>query len=192
VLTLSVHGHTSNHYQGLCDSQHISTSFQTPALLDMYLQGNKSWKLFQLICAAYFLSGVDAHGIMSQPRQRGALRTQRNLVPQVMDPNAPIDYCPHCQNCGGVGMVSAGGPWKMYSPFQYKRAGLTMCGDPVGKNEHTSKGIFANPPSMPFAATYAAGSVANFECSFLKMHNPLIHLVTVPSSVCLFPIPQNR
>jgi hypothetical protein len=82
-----------------------------------------------------------------------------------MDPAAPTDFCPHCQNCGGVGGVRAGGPWKMYSPFEYKRGGITMCGDPVGKNDHTSKGQYANPPSMPFAATYKPGSIANFECT---------------------------
>jgi hypothetical protein len=109
---------------------------------------------------------VHGHGFMTQPRPRGALRTQRNVVPQTMDAQAPIDFCPHCLNCGGVGQVAAHeDSWKMYDPFSYRRPGLTMCGDPVGKNDHTSKGQYANPPSMPFAATYAPGSVVNFECT---------------------------
>jgi hypothetical protein len=61
-------------------------------------------------------------------------------------------------------MVRAGGAWKMYSPFKYQRKGITMCGDPTGKDDHTSKGQYANPKSMPFAATYKPGSTANFEC----------------------------
>jgi hypothetical protein len=107
---------------------------------------------------------IHAHGFVTQPRQRGALRTQRAVVPKEMDPKAPLDFCPHCQNCGGVGKVKAGGPWKPYKPLEYKRGGITMCGDPVGKNDHTSKGQYANPSSTPFAATYAPGSIANFEC----------------------------
>jgi hypothetical protein len=121
---------------------------------------------FSLVLAAVCLVTVDAHGFVSQPRQRGSLRSQRSLVPQVMDPTAPIDYCPHCQNCGGVGGVRKGGPWKMYAPFEYSRGGITMCGDPVGKNDHTNKGQYANPASMPFAATYKPGSIANFECTY--------------------------
>jgi Lytic polysaccharide mono-oxygenase, cellulose-degrading len=124
---------------------------------------------FALVLAAVCLT-VDAHGFVSQPRQRGSLRSQRSLVPQVLDPTAPIDYCPHCQNCGGVGGVRKGGPWKMYAPFEYARGGITMCGDPVGKNDHTSKGQYANPASMPFAATYKPGSVANFECTSNQSH----------------------
>jgi hypothetical protein len=42
---------------------------------------------------------TSAHGILTQPRQRGALRTQRNVVPQVIDPAAPIDYCPRTSQC---------------------------------------------------------------------------------------------
>jgi hypothetical protein len=115
------------------------------------------------LLAAVFIT-VGAHGFVTQPRQRGALKTQRSVVPKIMDPNAPIDYCPHCQNCGGIGKVKAGGPWKPYKPFEYKRRGITICGDPVGNRDHSSKGKFANPSSTLFAATYAPGGVANFEC----------------------------
>jgi hypothetical protein len=123
----------------------------------------KSWACSLLLLATVCAS-ANAHGFVTQPRCRGSLRSQRGIVPPVMDPEAPIDYCPHCQNCGGVGGVRKGGPWKMYAPFEYSRRGITMCGDPVGKDDHTSKGQYANPASMPFAATYAPGSVANFEC----------------------------
>lgn len=40
---------------------------------------------------------------------------------------------------GGVGSVAAGGPYKTFSPFEYKRGGMTMCGDATGNNDHTRK-----------------------------------------------------
>jgi hypothetical protein len=54
------------------------------------------------MAAALLVAAADAHAVLTQPRARGALNTQRGVVPQVMDPKAPIDYCPHCLNCGGA------------------------------------------------------------------------------------------
>lgn len=134
----------------------LSTTCVTPRCLQVVL-------LFS--CLVVMASG---HGFMTEPRQRGSLQTQRPVKPQVMTEDAEIDYCPHCLNCGGVGNVAKGGPWKIYSPFEYARKGITMCGDPVGNDDHMRSGKFANPPSMKFAATYKPGSIANFECKYDK------------------------
>lgn len=103
-----------------------------------------------VFCFVLLPSLADCHGLMTIPRQRGCLNTQRNIPNRVLDSSAPIDYCPHCLNCGGVGNVRKGGPWKMFSPFDYERKGITMCGDAVGNNDHMRSGSFANPPSMPY------------------------------------------
>jgi predicted carbohydrate-binding protein with CBM5 and CBM33 domain len=129
----------------------------------------------RLLAAAAVLSllaaTTDAHGFVSQPRMRGALKCQRNVVPQVMDASAPIDYCPHCLNAGGVGRVSAAGPWAPYEPMKgNKRGGFGICGDPAGSDDHMKTGKFANPPSMPFVADYTAGGVANFEFDATANH----------------------
>jgi hypothetical protein len=139
------------------------SSFKPPWVPKVRRMGlSRTLSLTSLLAAIFITAG--AHGFVTQPRQRGALKTQRSVVPKIMDPNAPIDYCPHCQNSGGIGKVKAGGPWKPYKPFEYKRRGITMCGDPVGNSDHSSKGKFANPSSTLFAASYAPGGVANFEC----------------------------
>lgn len=126
---------------------------------------------FRMLCLAAAAATAAGHGLLIEPRQRGSLNTQRNIPNAVMDPAAPIDYCPHCLNCGGVGSVMKGGPWNTFAPFDYTRGGITMCGDPVGNDDHMRSGMFANPPSTPFAATYAPGSVANFAYDVTAHHN---------------------
>jgi Lytic polysaccharide mono-oxygenase, cellulose-degrading len=86
----------------------------------------------------------------------------------------PLPETAHCLNCGGVGSVAKGGPWKIFAPFDYARGGITLCGDPVGTDDHTRKGKFANPASMPYVATYAPGSIANFEYDITAHHSGYI------------------
>lgn len=121
--------------------------------------------------AALFAGTSRGHGLMTDPRPRGALKTQRGVEPKVMDPAAPIDYCPHCQNAGGTGTVKKAGPWSKYDPMKTSRGGFGLCGDPVGGNDHMKKGKFANPDSMPYVRKYKPGSVANFEFDATTNHN---------------------
>lgn len=123
-----------------------------------------------VVLACYFGTAL-GHGVMSFPRSRGALRTQRNLDPKEMVEDAPIDYCPHCQNAGGVDMVMQAGPWSRYEPMKSARGGFGMCGDPSGLNDHMKYGKFANPPSMPYVAVFEPGSVVNFEFDITASHN---------------------
>lgn len=50
------------------------------------------------------------------------------------------------------------------------RAGFGMCGDRKGDHSHMRSGRLANPPSTPYVATFAPGSVANFEVDFTANH----------------------
>lgn len=87
---------------------------------------------------------------------------------------------PHCLNAGGTGAVSSAGPWTPYEPMKGNmRGGFGICGDPVGNEDHMKTGQYANPKSMPFAAKYEAGGVANFEFdattnvrTYLERQNP--------------------
>lgn len=114
---------------------------------------------------------VDSHGFMTDPRPRGALKTQRAVEPKEMDPSAPLDYCPHCLNAGGTGAVKKGGPWTKYEPMKSSRKGFGLCGDPEGGDDHMKAGKFANPASMPYVRKYKPGSVANFGFDATTNHN---------------------
>jgi Lytic polysaccharide mono-oxygenase, cellulose-degrading len=50
------------------------------------------------------------------------------------------------------------------------RPGFGMCGDEVGKSDFMKSGKYANPPSMPYSATYKPGQVANFAYDFTANH----------------------
>lgn len=120
--------------------------------------------MFMVVALCSLASVAFSHGFVTDPRCRGALKTQRNVKPQIIDDSAPIDYCPHCQNAGGTKAVGSAGPWRPYEPMKGNdRGGFGICGDPVGNNDHMKTGQFANPPSMPFVKNYESGGVANFE-----------------------------
>lgn len=124
-----------------------------------------------ILAMAMVFCTVSGHGLMTGPRCRGALETERSGVEDIAT-GTTIDYCPHCQNAGGTGMVKEAGPWTPYDPMSgSKRGGFGLCGDPVGGDDHMKSGKFANPASMPYVANYAPGSVANFEYDFTTNHN---------------------
>jgi hypothetical protein len=123
------------------------------------------------------VAAAAGHGMMTQPRVRGALRCPtRNVTPQSIGgaDDAVIDYCPHCQNAGGrfrVRETGGDGTWRMFSPETGgRRGGFSLCGDPSGSYDHMKAGRYANPPSRPYSAVYEPGSVASFEFDATANH----------------------
>lgn len=105
---------------------------------------------FRIACFLIFVTKatrpVIAHGLVTIPRQRGALRVRNRLV-QDIDPNAPFDPAAHFpagdkNSAPGAGkrsvMRAASNFWTPYEPFsdEFKwRAGV--CGDDLyGDQEH--------------------------------------------------------
>lgn len=121
---------------------------------------------------ALLLPRASGHGFPSHPRNRGALRTIRNVNPQVIDPEAPIDFCSYCQNAGGRRAVrNTGGPYRPYLPMEGNtRGGFGICGDPHLGYDHMKIGKYKNPDSTPFVADYTPGGVANFEFDITTNH----------------------
>eukprot|EP00171_Calliarthron_tuberculosum_P014002 IDg14002t1 len=74
-----------------------------------------------------------AHGLMTQPRTRGAYRTEKAKPDLPLPVNPTVDYCPHCQNGGGAGMVSMalGGLFSQYMPTKDTKPHAGLCGDRV-------------------------------------------------------------
>lgn len=122
---------------------------------------------------------VDAHGYMTDPRQRGALNTRNEVVPPI-DTNAPIDYSAHFpagdkDRAPGAGLRSvrnaAGNFWTPYAPFDrafHWRAGV--CGDnKFGPQDHMRGGQYYYDAKR--VRTYAQGSTINMEATVMAHHN---------------------
>lgn len=129
--------------------------------------------LFTIVCLA------NGHGMMCEPRQRGAYVSQKcgSNLPEPRNP--VIDHCAHCLNGGSKGTVSkhlhpAG--WFLYEPLidftrTATRAGL--CGDPKDNNDHMIGGTFV-PDSYggaPIVAHWKSGSTVDFTAEIDTNHN---------------------
>jgi Lytic polysaccharide mono-oxygenase, cellulose-degrading len=133
-----------------------------------------------LLAAALALAALAttaaAHGMITDPRGRGAVNCQRNVYPKVVDSSAPIDYCPMCLNMGGINAVrsaSGGSNWSPYKPMQpggVKRGGLGICGDPAGSSDHMKWGRFGPTLSQPYVRRFTPGEAANFEFDATANH----------------------
>lgn len=126
------------------------------------------------------LPGSIGHGVMCDPRQRGAYKSADKCGSELVEPTNPvIDYCPHCLNGGAVGSVYGNlpkGGWKVYDPVNNfgafgNRAGL--CGDPRGGTDHMIGGTFV-PPSynnVPIVRHWKTGSQVDFQVEIDTNHN---------------------
>lgn len=115
------------------------------------------------------VTAVAGHGLTTDPRGRGALNFNAFGVKSKGVRGAPKDTCPHCLNAGGPGSI--GGGWSAYNPLGgNSRTGFGICGDKAGSNAHMKNGRFKNPASMPFAANYEPGGVANFGYTVTANH----------------------
>lgn len=131
------------------------------------------------LCLFKIVSFANGHGLMCEPRQRGAYVSQKcgSNLPEPKNP--VIDYCAHCLNGGSKGTVAkhlhpAG--WFLYEPLidftrTATRAGL--CGDPKGNNDHMIGGTFV-PSSYggaPIVAHWKSGSTVDFTAEIDTNHN---------------------
>eukprot|EP00737_Agarophyton_chilense_P003694 gb/GEZJ01004393.1/.p1 GENE.gb/GEZJ01004393.1/~~gb/GEZJ01004393.1/.p1 ORF type:complete len:425 (+),score=29.04 gb/GEZJ01004393.1/:1004-2278(+) len=134
--------------------------------------------LILILCCLFFAS-VNAHGFMSDPRQRGALNI-RNHITQPIDVDAPIDYECHFpagdkSTTPGSGFKSvknaAGHNWTPYeplSPFYKWRSGV--CGDNLyGAQDHLRGGKYYWDAKR--VRTYEQGSIVFFESEIITHHN---------------------
>lgn len=119
------------------------------------------------------LSYVSAHGFQSWPRARG-LMSQNGYGLAIIDPDAASDYCPHCLNGGGVASVQPIAPKNLWTPYEPTnpsfpfRKDHEICGDPKGKFDHTSTGIFFSGKTI---ATYEEGDYMDMEMHITAHHN---------------------
>ncbi|KAI0563544.1 hypothetical protein FGB62_37g00 [Gracilaria domingensis] len=134
--------------------------------------------LFILILCLFLARG-DAHGFVSDPRQRGALNI-RNHITQAIDDKAPIDYECHFpagdkSTVPGSGFRSvksaAGNNWTPYeplNPFFKWRCGV--CGDHLyHAQDHLRGGRYYWDAKR--VQTYEQGSVVFFESEIITHHN---------------------
>lgn len=124
---------------------------------------------------------VDAHGMLCEPRQRGAYHEKYRCGYEVHFPlfrREPQvrDYCGHCLNGGTAGVVKANlpaGGWGSYDPVHYpltsRRAGL--CGDAVSRVDHMLGGAFMPYSQVPITAVWKAGSAVDFTVEIDTNHN---------------------
>lgn len=127
----------------------------------------------------HLCSMADAHGLMCEPRQRGAYISDK-CGSDLPNPANPVtDYCAHCLNGGTVATVKAHlppGGWTLYEPTKNfaasgDRAGL--CGDAAGHNEHMLGGDFMPPEygNVPMVKHWKKGSHVDFLAEIDTNHN---------------------
>lgn len=119
------------------------------------------------------------HGLMCEPRQRGAYVSQK-CGSNLPEPENPvIDYCAHCLNGGSKGVVEQNLPrsgWHLYDPIKdFGRTGTRagLCGDAKGNNDHMIGGTFV-PTSYggaPIVAHWKTGSTVDFTAEIDTNHN---------------------
>lgn len=77
-----------------------------------------------------------------------------------------------------------GGKFEMFEPLKGKfRKGLSFCGDKPGSNDHSPKGKYGAPASLPFVASYKAGGVANFQFDLNTPHGGYLEFYLCDVSV---------
>lgn len=139
--------------------------------------------VLRYVFIVFITSGVlnlgDGHGMMCEPRQRGAYVSQKCMTNKPIPMNPRIDYCAHCLNGGTVSTVRANLPpsgWSVYDPINNpdtaRRAGL--CGDPYGRNEHMIGGDFMPYDYVPINNVYKKGSTIDFMVEIDTNHNGYI------------------
>lgn len=117
---------------------------------------------------------ASAHGLTSWPRQRGLLAANDFSLKPLAPSSAP-DYCPHCLNGGGVGVVSSHIPDKLWTPYEPTdptfpfRDDHSLCGDPKHQPLHMA------PDGLYFAnvtiATYEQADFVDMEVHINAHHN---------------------
>jgi Lytic polysaccharide mono-oxygenase, cellulose-degrading len=150
--------------------------------------------LFFAVAFLALCTSTSGHGLLSEPRVRGAYYTQRPVraLATEQQMNGLFDFCPHCRNAGGVSALrnvagnTNGEFWIPYKPLTGRfRNGAHLCGDPSsGPDDHSASGKFHAPSFMQYAETYTAGSVANFEVDLTTPHGGYLqfYLCDVESS----------
>lgn len=128
----------------------------------------------------FLFSCAIAHGILTDPRQRGALRLDNHLVPTI-DWDAPQDYASHFPSGSkstvpGAGTESvrraAGNNWTPYQPldrFFHWRAGV--CGDDYNRmpQDHLMGGRYYHNAYR--VREYIQGSILFIESEIVAHHN---------------------
>lgn len=119
------------------------------------------------------------HGMMCEPRQRGAYRSEKCGYDLPFPADPVTDYCAHCLNGGTVATVSAHLPrdgWKVFEPTKdfdgtADRAGL--CGDAKGHSAHMVGGDFVplRYGTVPMVAHYKTGGLVDFVAEIDTNHN---------------------
>lgn len=145
----------------------------------MQLLYNSSTLIVAALCVAAVLPRANGHGMMCEPRQRGAYRSQKCGYDMDFPKDPVTDYCAHCLNGGTVATVSAHLPpfgWRVYEPTKDfegsgDRAGL--CGDAKGHNAHMIGGDFMplRYNSVPMVSHYKTGGVVDFVAEIDTNHN---------------------
>lgn len=166
--------------------KHHASAFAIPSLTMVAQHHGPSTKpcrvLLVLLCvvlASTCVTRAAAHGLMCDPRQRGAYQSVKCGSDLPYPPNPVTDHCAHCLNGGTPGTVQAHLPpsgWQVYDPFvdsssSKQRAGL--CGDAYGHNEHMVGGDFV-PPSygtVPLVSHWKTGSKVDFLAELDTNHN---------------------
>lgn len=135
------------------------------------------------LCAACFalcIALLNAHAVLTDPRQRGALRLENHMLPTI-DATAPTDFQAHYPSGSKNGepgsgtrsvMQAAGNNWTPYEPldrFFHWRAGV--CGDEKGAEpqEHLKGGKFYFDAFR--VREYVQGSVIFMESEIVTHHN---------------------
>ena len=141
-----------------------------------------------LLTSAFFALSptlTDAHGFMATPRTRGSYCSQK-VQPDLAIPQGcgNIDYCPHCQNGGGVGSVSSalGGVFTPYRSDNRQHAGL--CGDPIGSNDHMVGGQYVPYAKAPIVAGYEPGTTIDFAVQIDTHHNGFFEFYLCDLDAC--------
>lgn len=125
---------------------------------------------------------VQSHGLLTDPRQRGAFRVQNRLV-ETINSSAPFDSFAHfpagdksiAKGSGKRSVIRhANNNWIPYEPLNpsfHFRAGV--CGDEPGREqEHLKGGQYYYPEDDPIRArTYTQGEVVSFESNIVTHHN---------------------
>lgn len=132
-----------------------------------------------LFLATSLFKGASAHGMMCQPRQRGAYVSDKCGSNLPIPPSPVVDYCAHCLNGGTVAAVKKHLPadgWREYEPIidfagSATRAGL--CGDAVGQNDHMLGGTFmpSSYGGAPIVANWTEGATVDFTAELDTNHN---------------------
>lgn len=134
---------------------------------------------FTVLICMLLISGGDAHGFISDPRQRGALKID-NHITQSLDEGAPQDYECHFpagdkSRRPGAGYESikrdAGYYWTPYEPlnpgFRWR---CGVCGDELyGAQHHLLGGKYYGDGRR--VRTYEQGSIVFFESEIVTHHN---------------------